>query len=119
MSDAGRFDNRYLPADLFRASITGNLPLHEAQRIARERWEADERRGGSMDDLIRAALAGNSRGDKVRRFEAARDERGRFAKDEPADLTMNERIRASLGQTAEGGTINVSHLMARSDDDES
>ena len=71
-----------------------------------------------MDDLIRAALAGNSRGDKVRRFEAARDERGRFAKGEPEDLSMNELIRG-LGQTAEGGTIDVSHLMARSDDDES
>ena len=36
MSDPGRFDNRHLPADLFRASITGKLPFtkHSGSRAS-------------------------------------------------------------------------------------
>ena len=119
MSNPERFDDRYLPADLFRASMSGKMPVHEAQRLARERWESDERRGGSMNDMLRAALAGTSPEGRSRRFEAARDERGRFAKGEHGESkgpSMNELIRERLGKPAEGGTLDLSHMMGEPGD---
>lgn len=85
MSNDGRFDDRYLPADLYRATVSGKIDFHEARRRAHERWEADERRGGSLNDHIRAALFGSSPEGRIEQFEAARDTRGRFARADTAE----------------------------------
>jgi hypothetical protein len=118
MSDRDRFDDRHLPADLFRASLSGKITADEARNLARRRWESDERRGGSMNDLLRAALAGTSPDGRARRAQAARDERGRFAKGEQATPSMNDLIREQLGKPAAGGTMDLSHLMGTPPEDE-
>lgn len=114
-------DERLLPKDLFGRVLAGEIDHEKARELAIARWERDERRGYTANDLVRQRVFGQ-RDDQRERWPAVagqqRDPAGRFARgNERPD--MNEMMReAARGMPPAQGTIITPLIESMREDDE-